>query len=124
MALLLRRATSSDQSKAVERFGAYFDAHGADHFDVEEELLGPALRRSTTGATHFDRMLDEHAQLRALGATAVQPGPATDDLHELGELLHAHVRFEEREVFPFLEDELSDAELADLGRALRDRGHG
>lgn len=124
VALLLRRASSSDQSTAVERFSAYFDAHGADHFDVEEELLGPALGRSPIGATQFDRMLSEHARLRELGAAATAPEPATDTLRELGEMLAAHVRFEEREVFPFLEDELTGAELAELGRALRDRGHG
>jgi hypothetical protein len=38
--------------------------------------------------------------------------------HELGTLLHDHVRFEERELFPLLEDRLSEPQLERLGAAL------
>jgi len=41
-----------------------------------------------------------------------------DAAHRLGALLSAHVRYEERELFPLLEERLSREDLAALGRAL------
>ena len=41
-----------------------------------------------------------------------------DDARALGELLHDHVRFEERQLFALLEARLSEPELARLGAAI------
>ena len=43
---------------------------------------------------------------------------AVERANELGELLNAHVRFEERNLFPLLEERLSGPDLAELGRAI------
>jgi hypothetical protein len=51
------------------------------------------------------RLLAEHAEIRRRAKA-------------LGELLAAHVRFEERELFPVLEARLSHDELIELGRRL------
>ena len=77
-----------------------FDAELAPHFRIEEELLLPAL-----GAASEDelvrRTLEDHAALRAQLAAA--------ESGEIGALaafaatLDAHVRFEERELFPAAE---------------------
>jgi hypothetical protein len=111
-ALKLRRAGEDDLSEAAAAFTAFFAGDGERHFAAEEELLldelPPAMR---------DRLLDEHARIRA-GARQLADGPGLDLAHALGELLAAHVRFEERELFPWLEDRLEPARLADLGTRL------
>ena len=38
--------------------------------------------------------------------------------HELGALLHDHVRFEERDLFSLLEERLPEDDLARLGEAI------
>ena len=43
-------------------------------------------------------------------------GTDLDAAHILGDRLHAHVRFEERVLFPLLERALDEGQLADLGR--------
>jgi hypothetical protein len=84
----------------------------APHFAIEErELLGPSQAAGPELHAHAQRIVAEHAQLRALfeGLTAhslVERGA------ELGSLLEAHVRFEERSWFPALEAAL-DAQTLD-----------
>jgi hypothetical protein len=112
-ALKLRRAGEDDLPRAVAAFTAFFSGDGERHVALEEELLlgglPPALR---------ERLLDEHARIRA-GARELAGGCGLDAAHALGELLAAHVRFEERELFPWLEDHLEPARLAELGTRLR-----
>jgi hemerythrin-like domain-containing protein len=62
------------------------------------------------------RVRDEHARIRA--AVDALPAGGVDGAHELGQLLHDHVRFEERHLFALLEARLSDDELARLGAAI------
>jgi len=65
------------------------------HFGVEERVLLPALEAAGLEAL-VRRTLEDHAALRALAAGAWTPEtPAA-----FGDRLTAHVRFEERELFP------------------------
>src|SRR5215211_7250789 len=101
----LRRATDATAAEAREAFLAYWTGHGRLHFRLEEELLFPAY------AGHGDphdplvlRALGEHAMIRhrahaLAAATSLDPGA----LALLGAELAAHVRLEEREVFPLIE---------------------
>ena len=43
-----------------------------------------------------------------------------DGMHELGKRLDAHIRHEERVVFPLIEESLEAAELDALGAAIAD----
>jgi hemerythrin-like domain-containing protein len=116
-ALRLRRATADDVGPAVVRFRDFWRGAGSRHFEIEEELLLPAL---PDGGRDWDdavaRVLAEHAEIRAraerLAAEDVEQARA------LGELLHGHVRFEERTLFEILERRLPEAELAALGAAV------
>jgi len=70
------------------------------------------------------RVLVDHAEIR-LRALRLQGGPASAAvLKELGELLAEHVRLEERDLFPAMEEVLDDPELrrlaADVMAAERD----
>lgn len=96
---LQRGAVSSEGSKhAVESLHT-LRAELEHHFLDEETRLLPILREA--GETQLaDRLHAEHAELRAL----MDAPDAADALKRLGKLLETHVRFEEREVFPYLEN--------------------
>jgi len=118
----LRRATDATAAEAREAFLRYWASHGRVHFRLEEELLFPAY------AGHGDpqdplvlRALGEHAMIRhRAAALAATPSAAPDALRQLGIELAAHVRLEEREVFPLIERVMPDRELRALAQALED----
>lgn len=122
VALKLKRATDADIDAVRAALADYVTRIGEDHFDVEEELLVGPLRQTDEGAAFAGRMISEHARLRQL--TAEAPYAPVETLHVLGAELEAHVRFEERQTFPFLEDRLSGEQLEELGRELAAHGHG
>jgi hemerythrin-like domain-containing protein len=116
----LRRATDATAADARAAFLAFWTDHGRLHFRHEEELLFPAY------AGHGDphdpvvlRALGDHAMIRHRAdslAAAASADPAT--LALLGAELAAHVRLEEREVFPLIERVMPERELDALARAL------
>ena len=119
-ALRLRRATASDVKLAAARFSAFWQRSGARHFDVEEELILPAHPDGDPGwDAAAQRVRAEHADIsaRAQALDDTDVGAA----RALGELLAAHVRFEERVLFPMLERALDTERLA-RGARLRRRG--
>jgi len=59
----------------------------------------------------------EHREIRA-AAAALADASSLHAARALGELLAAHVRFEERTLFPLVEERLSHDGLVELGRAL------
>ena len=114
-ALRLRRATPEDVETVVAAFLEFFAADGERHFAREEEELVFVIPPDEAAAR--DRLLAEHAEIRSL-ARALGSRPEVEAAAGLGRLLALHVRFEERELFPMLEERLSAIELAELGRRL------
>jgi hemerythrin-like domain-containing protein len=116
----LRRASDDDAAAVREDFLAFWHAHGRLHFRVEEEVLLPAF------AAHGDpadervvRMLVDHVRIRREAQQLEEDrDPALDRLHGLGVALDAHVRLEEREVFPLIEDTLPPAAADSLVEAV------
>lgn len=107
-----RRSTSGP---VAARFLAFFVGEGERHFAQEEELLLPVIPGGTAAAG--ERLIAEHAEIRDQArALGERLGPVA--AVRLGELLASHIRFEERELFPMLEQRLSPAALADIGRRL------
>ena len=70
------------------------------HFQFEEVSLLPLLHSTETQPLH-QRTLADHKQLRGLLDALRQND--TQALGSFGKCLSAHVRFEERELFPALE---------------------
>ena len=60
----------------------------------------------------------EHDRLRGLADGLTQAVNRLTVAHDLGQHLHDHVRFEERELFVMLEERLSDDELGQLAQAI------
>jgi hemerythrin-like domain-containing protein len=119
-ALRLRRADETTVASAVEHFLAFFAREGDHHFDVEEECLVPALLPGDAEwAEAVARMLAEHVVIRE-GAGALDGTADRVELaRSLGQLLDAHVRFEERVLFDILERRLSPDRLRSLAAALQ-----
>jgi hemerythrin-like domain-containing protein len=94
--------------------GQVFAAHAA----AEEALLGAHLADPDR-----IRLAAEHAELRALVAHArtAAPGEQRSALAAFADLLERHVRWEERELFPYAEAHLDAAALAVIGGELERR---
>jgi iron-sulfur cluster repair protein YtfE (RIC family) len=115
-ALKLKRAHAATAAEARAAFVEFWEREGRHHFRVEEELLLPAYARyGEHDHPAVVRVLVDHVDLRRRGedvAAAADPDP--DELHELGERLEAHIRHEERVLFPLIEAALPPDELARL----------
>lgn len=93
-------AALSGDAATVAAYGAHVARSFANemepHFREEESELLPFLAAAGDGELVW-RTLAEHAELRALAIALRQPDAAA--LLRFSELLTAHVRFEERELF-------------------------
>ncbi len=88
------------------------------HVRTEEDVLGAYLT-----SADFHRLQVEHAQLAGLVQAAQGPAPAEQRtaLAAFADLLERHVRWEEREVFPYAEAHVDAETLADIGGELERR---
>ncbi|MCW5942080.1 MAG: hypothetical protein KIS66_07595 [Fimbriimonadaceae bacterium] len=76
------------------------------HFREEEALLSPLLSEAIR-----EKLLEDHQAIRRLAMDL-----ANADLALLGRLLDAHIRWEERALFPTIEATATEAQLATLAR--------
>lgn len=99
-----RAAQSHDEglvAKTCQRVIRAFSAELEPHFQVEEQSLLPLLR-SAENRSLVQRTLADHQQLRALLDDLRRND--SEALGSFGKGLSAHVRFEERELFPVIEN--------------------
>lgn len=79
------------------------------HFRIEEQtIIKPLIRLQNS--TLLDQLLLEHGLMQACVFDNAEP--EAERLKQFGKLLSDHVRFEERQLFPYLEQHLSNEELA------------
>jgi hemerythrin-like domain-containing protein len=111
----LRKSGESSVAEAQSAFLEFWRSEGELHFRVEEEVLLPCYAAAGGGdSAALARVLVDHAEIR-LRAMRLQGGPASIAvLRELGELLAEHVRLEERDLFPAIEEMLDDGQLRRL----------
>lgn len=122
--VLARRARQSaagvgafTPAQAWQEIAVRFGEELEPHFRIEEAVLLPALEAvGESGLT--ERLRAEHGELRALAAEA----GGTERLRRFGELLDAHIRFEERELFPLAQEKLTPETLEKV-RAAHAAGH-
>lgn len=114
----LRRA--EEVGAAAQRFLEFWHEHGRLHFEVEENVLFPAWAEAASGYDEamVVRALTDHHHIRLYARRIAGGRAGLDELRDLGERLAAHVRFEEREMFPAIESSLSADELAELAAEL------
>ncbi|MEW5874779.1 MAG: hemerythrin domain-containing protein [Candidatus Zixiibacteriota bacterium] len=109
--------------QTAREYLTFHSEHLVPHFRHEEEWVLPRYVRHVSLEDHdVLRLLQEHIHLHRLvddlrhslqaGADLIPP------LSALTDQLEAHVRFEERELFPKIEAALSADELAEIGESL------
>ena len=121
----LREAGKGDEAAPPEEtarnFLRFWQEGTTTHFREEEEVLLPVLARygeDLLGREPVVEMLAQHARIRGLvmqlsdEVTDGEVRPET--LLSIGELLEVHIRLEEREVFPMIEEALPQKALREL----------
>ena len=101
-------------SAAIERIENHWHSVLAAHFEQEERLIG--IAGGALDPESVARILSEHAELRLLGSGPCELEPAVR-LRRFGELLNAHVRFEERTFFPQLQSSPCIAQIDAIANA-------
>lgn len=66
------------------------------------------------------RMLDEHLAIRREALRLVDGESSLEKVRALGTLLHDHVRFEERQLFPAVEAALDTEALGRLAKSIEE----
>jgi hemerythrin-like domain-containing protein len=111
---LLRARSADERRKALGEFLEAWRSEIAEHFVDEERLLTPLM-----DVAQRARMDEEHATLRALAQQAEQQANAADPwadfVRDLGQRLNDHIRWEERELFPALEQSATSEQLRQIG---------
>jgi len=113
------RLVGSDQCElspvaVLERFLVFWDEGGHDHFRKEEELLLPLYNRyAPVNTVEMLGLFIQHTQIRRQvmllrTAAELQEKELIELLHKLGQDLEAHIRQEERIVFPLVEATVPD----------------
>tara|TARA_R110002111_G_scaffold12753_1_gene37123 strand:+ start:85 stop:594 length:510 start_codon:yes stop_codon:yes gene_type:complete len=99
--------------KAVADFVDAWDHDIAEHFRDEERLLMPFMMDADR-----DALLDQHRQLTGDAESLRLLRRATDPdagaLAEVGRRLEKHIRWEERELFARLQEQLGPAQIDEL----------
>lgn len=108
----LRRAATSDAdpAAAVASFASFFATESSVHFREEEEHVFPLVAGVDEAQPLVVEALLQHQSLRALVRRLESSEDVRAVMTEIAELLEAHVRLEERELFPLIE-RIAAAEL-------------
>jgi len=90
----------------------------APHTRAEEELLGAYLTEGDMA-----RLREEHLELRRLAAAArtASGDDARRELSAFADLLERHVRWEERDLFPYAEGHVDPVTLEGIGGEIEKR---
>jgi hemerythrin-like domain-containing protein len=102
------------QSELEQQFASEVEFHLA----AEEKIVFPVAARFPGLHSLVKGLVAEHAMLREFFARAVARTLDATSLESYAEMLVAHIRKEERELFETMQSLMSPQELADVGAAL------
>ncbi len=109
----IKRGTDA---KRIKSYIAYFwENHLRTHFKEEEEIL---FLKDEPGCMQAEK---EHAEIgRLIKSITENENPDTANMQALANMISQHIRFEERELFLFLEQKLSLEQLTEIGNRLKE----
>lgn len=90
------------------------------HFWKEEEIINPHLEKSEQGLIIKRQMMADHHTFRDMIDALEKNSTGPDLIGKFADTLNRHIRFEERQLFPFIETNTSQTELVKMGVFLRD----
>src|SRR5262245_59993143 len=115
----------------AEKTISFFESDLRSHFEVEEQIVFPAMTEIKEAVAVIDQLIEEHRRLNTLvqrlrSAQGVDVCPI---LCEFADLLEAHIRKQERVLFPCYERNITPEEdsqvqaqvLQRIGSAMKPR---
>jgi len=106
-------------AERAREFLEFYNENLARHFEAEEKLLFPAMRREApASAALVEALTQDHHQIRQLLPKLELKGGLAKALFDLGDLLERHIRKEERELFPLFESQFESADAERMGKEL------
>lgn len=94
----------------------FYEHYLKEHFCEEEDLLFDLLPLQDEQCS---QAFGQHRELRSyIGIFKTQYNVRTELLSVFADQLDRHIRFEERELFPYIEDLLDSEVLAEIGKRL------
>ncbi len=90
----------------------YWHTHLYEHFKAEEEILFPLGKHE-----YIEQALGEHIEIKEL-IEAINQVEEVTLLELFADLITKHIRFEERILFPYLEETLDENTLNEVGKKL------
>lgn len=88
----------------------FWSNHIKPHFKDEEKVLVKFLPADNL---FVQQMIKEHTQIRDL-VISLDKKPDANSLKQLSEFINNHIRFEERELFPYAEKTLNPEQLNEV----------
>ncbi len=98
----------------IQKYVDYFWNNSLKQHFKEEEILFASLNDDFTL-----RVIKEHSDLEKLHQHIITEN-SSNRLIEFSDLLEKHIRFEERQWFPYLESTHNDSELEEIGAKLNE----
>jgi len=123
LGVLVRRALEQDPSPAslarqVRKVLDRFDLEIRNHFELEEQLLFPAIEAELGPHPLVQSLIAEHRELERLATRLRSEPPAEATLTGFLGLLRRHIRTEENDLFEEIQGRLAPETLEHLGPEL------
>ena len=91
------------------------------HFWQEEQSLKSVLEKTKDGSELLHQMMDDHIYFQTeIEYFRSEADPDTKRILDFADRLNKHIRFEERDLFPFLEKTIEPAILEEIGHFLKE----
>jgi len=125
LCVLTRRSLREDASaaniaKLARRAIDRYELELANHFQIEEQILFPAVREKLGDLALVYDLIAQHRDLESLIAQ-LRAAPSAALLEQLCELLSRHIRREESELFEMAQSRLPEPALREIGNAIEAR---
>ncbi len=120
-ALLLKKGVEKQADTTVmdDFIVSVWNAELRNHFIKEEVYLHPHVLQIPSLMEKYEQMKTEHHQIRHLIDAIRNEDSNVTRIIDFYTLLEKHIRFEERELFPFIEEHIQPEQLNELGRNLQ-----
>lgn len=119
--LLLKKGV--DKQAAAEVMGDFiiqvWNAELRNHFIKEEVYLHPHVLQISSLMEKYEQMKAEHHQIRHLVDAIRNGDTSVANITSFSALLEKHIRFEERDLFPYIQEQIHAEQLNELGKNLQ-----
>lgn len=108
--------TTEDKIRFIKDF---FNKELSNHFLEEEEILFPFIEKESDELAELTKKLtQDHSELKQLIISLDETIEKEKQLDQIGKLLEAHIRYEERKLFEKIQNILSNDKLNELEKRL------